>query len=161
EELAYQEPAPGVEVLGRPRIEPTPNVHWMRDARERVLASAEKTRGSAPPHALGMGPAVSGSGPAEVQAAVTLLGPARWLQPDQGLPVTVLTNSLGEPLAPSLGFSQVHDALAAWSGVSGSSFAYADGGPTSAAGFRLDGVSAVSFRDPLGQIDPPTNCGGT
>jgi Matrixin/Divergent InlB B-repeat domain len=91
-----------------------------------------------------------------------LLGPpSRWFEADAGQPVRMLINGSGEPLAPTSGFSQVRDALAAWSDVAGSSFRYEDGGVTSAVGFRNDGVNAISFRDPLGDIDPPVNCTGT
>src|SRR5262249_58939794 len=34
-------------------------------------------------------------------------------------------------------------------------------GWTDARGFAFDGVSTISFGDPLGQLDPPTNCSGT
>jgi hypothetical protein len=91
-----------------------------------------------------------------------LLGPpSRWFEADASQPVRMLINASGEPLAPTSGFSQVRDALAAWSDVTGSSFRYEDGGVTSAVGFRSDGVNAISFRDPLGDIDPPVNCTGT
>jgi hypothetical protein len=70
-------------------------------------------------------------------------------------------NGTGEPLAPGSGFGQIRDALAAWSGVAGSSFRYEDGGTTSAGGFQNDGVSVISFRDPLGDLDAPVNCTGT
>jgi hypothetical protein len=90
----------------------------------------------------------------------TLLGSSRWFEPDDGLPVLMRTNQQGEVAAPTGGFTQVQQALAAWSNVSGSSFDYQDGGTTTAAGFRLDGVNAISFRDPLKQMDNPVRCGG-
>jgi hypothetical protein len=73
----------------------------------------------------------------------------------------MLINGSGEPLAPGSGFGQIRDAMAAWSGVAGSTFRYEDGGTTTAGGFRNDGVNAIAFRDPLGDIDPPVNCSGT
>ncbi|HXG51580.1 MAG TPA: matrixin family metalloprotease [candidate division Zixibacteria bacterium] len=72
----------------------------------------------------------------------------------------VFINSVGEPSAPSGGFQQVRTAYQAWSTVIGSTFRFLDGGLTSAQGFAFDGVNAVSFRDPLGQLDPPEECSG-
>ena len=100
--------------------------------------------------------------PGSTADTFALLGlPSRWFEPDAGQPVRILINGRGEPLAPGSGFAQVRDAMAAWSGVAGSSFRYEDAGTTTAGGFRNDGVSAVAFRDPLGDIDPPVNCTGT
>src|SRR3989442_8302839 len=66
-----------------------------------------------------------------------------------------------EPLAPTSGLRQVRDGFAAWNAVTGSRLRYSDGGATDARGFTFDGVSTISFGDPLGQLDPPTNCTGT
>jgi len=97
----------------------------------------------------------------EAQEFFTFLGtPSRWFEPDAGGTVTMMLNAAGEPRAPSRGFDQVGAAYAAWSSVSGSSFRFGDGGTTTAFGHRRDGVNAISFGDPLGQIDDPVNCGG-
>ena len=102
------------------------------------------------------------SGNIEVRESFTLMDPAaRWFEPDSGTPVSIKINSSGEPLAPTQGFDQVRAALLAWSAVSGSSFRYQDGGFTTAGGFNSDGVNAVSFRDPDGDMQNPTRCGGT
>ena len=85
---------------------------------------------------------------------------SRWFEPDDGVPVTMRINAQGEPDAPGHGFDQILAALQAWSGVEGSSFHYQDGGLTDSEGFQEDGVSAISFGDPLGQMDPPTDCAG-
>src|SRR3989442_2092782 len=66
-----------------------------------------------------------------------------------------------EPLAPTSGLGQVRDGFAAWNAVTGSRLRYSDGGATDARSFTFDGVSTISFGDPLGQLDPPTNCSGT
>jgi hypothetical protein len=58
------------------------------------------------------------------------------------------------------GFEQFVAAYATWSSVAGSSFRYQHGGFTTAAGFRRDSVSAVSFRDPLNPMDSPVGCSG-
>jgi len=99
----------------------------------------------------------------EVQDQFTYLGdpPSRWFEPDSGTPVNMLMNSDGEPAAPTQGFEQIRAAYNAWSTVSGSSFQYKDAGFTSAVGRQNDGVNALSFRDPLDQIDNPVNCSGT
>ncbi|HEV8584337.1 MAG TPA: Ig-like domain-containing protein [Methylomirabilota bacterium] len=135
--------------------------------RLRHFRDAIRAQVSAHPAPRGRGHAlVSATAPAtavtESLDTFALLGsPSRWFEPDGGQPVRMLINSSGEPLAPGNGVNQIRDAFAAWSGVSGSSFRYADGGFTSAAGFQNDGVNAISFRDPLGDIDPPVNCSGT
>jgi hypothetical protein len=163
EEIADQPPSPtGVELLQAPDSRPGPRTRRLKDARADVLeAGAAKWRGNSPPPRGDFASLQSETAEGEEQAAFTFLGPGRWSEPDEGLPVSVLTNAEGEPSAPGLGFDQVRDALAAWNGVPGSSFAYADGGFTGAGGFQRDGINTVSFRDPLGQIDPPSSCGGT
>ena len=92
----------------------------------------------------------------------TFLGsPSRWFEPDTNDQVSVFMNSQGEPNAPSGGFEQIRSAYRAWSTVIGSTFRFHDAGFTSAQGFSFDGINAVSFGDPLGQIDPPQGCSGT
>lgn len=96
--------------------------------------------------------------PTPVNPNMTLI---RWIEPDTNEPVTMRINSTGEPAAPSLGFEQIRAAMKAWSRVPTSSFRFAEGSPTTAVGFQSgDGVSAISFRDPLGQIADPISCGG-
>ncbi len=63
--------------------------------------------------------------------------------------------------APGGGFEQIRNAYQAWSTVIGTTFRFHDAGFTSAQGFAFDGINAVSFGDPLGQIDPPQGCSGT
>src|SRR5438445_13891206 len=67
-------------------------------------------------------------------------------------------NSAGQPGAPTQGFDQIRQGEAAWSNDPQANFRYADGGVTTAAGMRYDGVNAVSFGDPDGTMDPPVNC---
>jgi hypothetical protein len=94
--------------------------------------------------------------------AFTYLGsPSRWFEPDSGVPIGMRMNAAGEPLAPGLGFDAIRSGYAAWNGVGGSSARFQDAGTTSAVGYQYDGVNAVSFRDPTGQIDPPAGCTGT
>jgi subtilase family serine protease len=96
--------------------------------------------------------------PTPVNPNLTLI---RWIEPDTNQPVTMRINSTGEPAAPSRGFEQIRAAMKAWSRVPTSSFRFAEGPPTTAVGFQGgDGVSAISFRDPLGQIADPIGCGG-
>src|SRR5262249_59085805 len=70
-------------------------------------------------------------------------------------------NARGQAQAPTEGFDEIRQGLAAWSSDPQANFRYADGGFTSAGGLRLDGVNAVSFNDPDGTMDPPVNCSGT
>jgi len=97
--------------------------------------------------------------PAPVNPALTLV---RWPEPDLNEPVTLRINASGEPAAPTLGVEQARAAMKAWSRVPTSSFRFAEGPPTTAGGFQGgDGISAISFRDPLEQIPDPVNCSGT
>ena len=92
----------------------------------------------------------------------TFLGsPSRWFEPDNATTVSLFMNSQGEPSAPGGGFEQIRSAYQAWNTVIGSTFRFLDAGFTSAQGFAFDGINAVSFGDPLGQIDPPQSCSGT
>jgi hypothetical protein len=162
DELAYQPGVTGVQALQPSHRGPGLPPRRLGDLRNAVLSvSSRGEAGSPPPRGREVMAQEAEPVHEELQAAFSLLGPGRWAEPDGGLPVTMLTNAAGEPDAPQLGFDQVRAALAAWSSVPGSSFVYADGGFTGAGGFQLDGVSSISFRDPLGQIDPPSNCSGT
>jgi hypothetical protein len=84
--------------------------------------------------------------------------PARWFEPDSGLPVSMRINSANSPAG---GPDAVRAAFQAWSNVSGSRFKYQDGGSTSSGGFTGDGINAASFGDPKGEISNPINCSGT
>jgi hypothetical protein len=142
----------------------TDELHVLRDIRDRVRSIIRSTplnrgRGSGSTAPLFTPPAPLDT--TETHAFFTFLGtPSRWFEPDSGGVVTMRVNASGEPLAPSLGFDQVGAAFVAWSSVSGSSFRYLDGGTTTVFGHRRDGVSAVSFGDPLGQMDDSVNCSG-
>ena len=92
----------------------------------------------------------------------TFLGsPSRWFEPDSANSVSLFMNPQGEPNAPGGGFDQIRAAYQAWGTVIGTTFRFHDAGFTSAQGFAFDGINAVSFGDPLGQIDPPQGCSGT
>jgi hypothetical protein len=92
----------------------------------------------------------------------SFLGTAsRWFEPDSNNQVSMFLNSQGEANAPGGGFEQIRNAYQAWSTVLGTTFRFHDAGFTSAQGFAFDGINAVSFGDPLGQIDPPLGCSGT
>jgi hypothetical protein len=98
----------------------------------------------------------------ESHGEFTFLGsPSRWFEPDSNGNVSMLLNSQGEPSAPGNGFDQIRSAYQAWSTVIGTTFRFQDAGFTSAQGFSADGVNAISFGDPLGQIDLPQDCSGT
>ena len=87
----------------------------------------------------------------------------RFSQPDTNVPIVMHFNGTSEPLAPAGsngGRNQVRDAFRAWSAVPTTSYRYVEGGDTTAEGFTADGINAISFRDPHGEISPPSNCGG-
>jgi len=89
------------------------------------------------------------------EAPFTLLGSpaARWFEGDTNLPVNMRVNL---SLSPAGAGTAVQAALNAWTGVSGASFKFQNAGSTSSAGLVYDGVSAISFGDPRGQITQPT-----
>src|SRR2546427_37918 len=121
-----------------------------------------RPRTSPPPQSAPMqaAPAVSAD-VTQQQDAFTYQGtPSRWFEPDSGAAVTMSINSSGQPQAPTLGFDEVRQGLAAWSNDPLANFRYADGGLTTAAGMRYDGVNAISFDDPDAAMDPPVNCTG-
>jgi len=169
EEFATKETPPGVHARrGFPpgtSVDPgEKETHRLRDLTDRIRHHLSKIPRRPRQHltALTLTPGdATGTTLGSLQEYFTLMGPARWFEPDSGLPVVMKLNSAGEPLAPTYGFEQTRQALQAWSNVPGSSFQYQDGGFTDAAGRRYDGVNAVSFRDPDGIMDPPIRCGGT
>jgi uncharacterized repeat protein (TIGR02543 family) len=157
-ELAYRESAPeGVDVRGGGG---TAEVHALQPLRTRLRAIGERARRQRTGRAA-VASATLPAGATEVQAFTFLGNPTRWFEPDSSQPVGMWLNANGEPIAPTRGFEQIRDAYEAWSTVGGSSFRYRDGGFTGAAGYQRDGVNAVSFNDPLGQMDPPQGCRGT
>lgn len=99
--------------------------------------------------------------PTAVNPTATLF---RWNEPDTNQPVTMRIDANGEPLAPTLGFDQIRAGMRIWGRVPTSSFRFAEGPPITTSGlggFRANGVSAIAFRDPLGQIPFPFGCSGT
>lgn len=168
EEYAYRETPLDVHVLPRlgatgPVLPHRSDLHVLRDFKERIRSVVERNAPS--PAERAFSPIVTAprviSDVTQTQEAFTFLGPARWFEPDSDLPVSMLMNSSGEPLAPTSGFDQIRAGYQAWSTVPGASFSYQDGGFTSAGGFQHDFVNAISFRDPLGQMSNPVGCAGT
>jgi hypothetical protein len=159
EETALRSAVHGVRLLPRPGGPKADHRRRLDDLRNDIRRRRRQGASSEP---LAVTGGATG-GVVEARGAFTFLGgiPARWFEPDVGRPVTVFVNADGEPAAPTRGFDEIRDALRAWSGAGGSVFRYADGGLTTAGGFARDGVTALSFRDPLGQIDPPVGCAGT
>jgi hypothetical protein len=159
EELALRAPDAGVNVLpdgGTSARLVTGDVRRLEDIRRLVRLLRAAPRSSA-----ARATAMDGAG-GDASGAYTFLGaPSRWFEPDSALPVTMLIDTNGEPLAPTRGFSQIRDAYAVWNTITDSGFRFRDGGFTIPRGAALDGVNAISFRDPLGQIDPPSGCSGT
>jgi trimeric autotransporter adhesin len=88
----------------------------------------------------------------------------RWNEPDSNQPVTMRMYSPGEPLAPSQGYDQIRAAMRVWGRVPTTSFRFAEGPLITTpglGGFLANGVNSIAFRDPRGDIAPPSGCGGT
>jgi Putative Ig domain/Matrixin/Fibronectin type III domain len=95
-----------------------------------------------------------------VSAQYTFLGNYRWFQPDSNQPVAFRINSAGAPTG-SGGVTEINQAFAAWTAVQTTALTLQNGGSTTAFGFQRDGVSAISFNDPLDQMSDPVGCSGT
>jgi hypothetical protein len=104
--------------------------------------------------------AASDAGPGDFTTQYTFLGSYRWFEPDTGLPVTYRVNPTGAPTANG-GNAEINLALAAWTNVQTASLVLQNGGSTTAFGFRSDGVTALSYNDPLDQMSDPVGCSGT
>lgn len=162
-ELALRAPAEGVDVLVPDGSGAAATTRDAGDTRRlddiRRLVRALRP---ASPRRTASAAATSDGSVTEQSGSFTFLGsPSRWFEPDSGQPVTVLMDENGEPAAWSRGFPQVRAGYTAWNGVTGSAFRFRDGGFTTPRGYAFDGVNAISFRDPQGQIDPPSGCSGT
>lgn len=92
--------------------------------------------------------------------AFTFLPPGfRWFEPDSGGVIPVRLNGRDAP-TPSKGLDEARSAIAAWSTISGSSFAASYAGVSSGGGHRPNGINEIAFGDPLREIDDPVNCSG-
>jgi hypothetical protein len=79
--------------------------------------------------------------------------PVRRFEPDWGLPIDYYFNPLNAPAAPGGARNGFVNALAAWSGVTGSEAELRDGGDTTAQCYlTFDGVSGISHEDPCGEL---------
>jgi hypothetical protein len=96
----------------------------------------------------------------EITPQYTFIGNGyRWFEPDTNQPVLYRVNSTGAPVAGG-GVTEINQALAAWTNVQTSALVLQNAGSTTQLGFRADGVSTVSFNDPLGQMQDPVGCSG-
>jgi hypothetical protein len=163
DEVAIRITGGGVRVLAPLRhgaTSPPKDTHRLDDLRRAIRAARGRSSvQTAPP--MQTAPAAAADVVQQQEAFVFLGTPSRWFEPDSGAAITVAINSSGQPQAPTEGFDQIRQGLAAWSNDPQANFRYADGGFTSAAGLRFDGVNAVSFNDPDGAMDTPVNCSGT
>jgi hypothetical protein len=84
---------------------------------------------------------------------------SRWFEPDTQQTVVYRVNPVSSPIAGG-GLNEIDQALAAWSSVPTSSFRMQNGGSSTQVGWRNDGVSTISYNDPLNQMDDPVGCSG-
>lgn len=94
----------------------------------------------------------------DLSAQYALFG-YRWFEPDSHQPVIYRVNQTGAPIAGG-GVNEINQALAAWTNVQTTSLVLQNGGSTTAFGFRQDGVTAISFNDPLNEMTDPVGCSG-
>ena len=99
----------------------------------------------------------------EQHEAFTLLGspPARWFEPDSGLPVRFLIDENGDAaVGPTGSRAAVHAAMAAWTNVPAAKLVIEDAGSAPPAPWRGCGVSEISFNDPANEISQQHGCAG-
>lgn len=120
---------------------------------------------TAPPAPLVIIPPELATTPTEYHDSFTFLGnpPARWFEPDSGLPVNYLVDPTGDTqLGPTTSRAAVDDAFAAWTNVATASLTLQDAGNTGP--IRLNdcstATSRVIFNDPFGEITDPSGCTG-
>jgi hypothetical protein len=154
----------GVRVLAPLQHGATPppkDTHRLDDLRHTIRVARMWTPPPAQTAPMQTAPAASGDVTQQQEAFVYQGTPSRWFEPDKGAAITMAIHSAGQPQSPTLGFEQIRQGFAAWSNDPQANFRYADGGFTTAAGMRYDGVNAISFNDPDGAMDAPVNCSGT
>jgi hypothetical protein len=89
--------------------------------------------------------------------------PLRWFEPDSGIPVTMMFNPANaSTVVPGGARPQFEAATRNWTNVTGSTIVMSDGGNTTAACLRADGVNSVSHGDACGQFPrfDPVTCSG-
>jgi len=163
DEIAIRITGGGVHVLPQARSAASPpkDTHRLDDLRQTIRAARAPPLSSLQKAPMQTAPAAAADVVQQQDAFVFIGAPSRWFEADGGAAITMVINSTGQAQAPTRGFDQIRQGFAAWSRDPEAKFRYADGGFTSAAGLRFDGVNAVSFNDPDGIMDPPVNCSGT
>lgn len=98
----------------------------------------------------------------ETQAPFTLLGPARWFQPDQGLPVQFfLATGAQVPLDEPATHLAVKQAMQSWSSVPNSFLRIEAAGVTDPIPFAgCPERSVLTFNDPFQEVSNPQGCSG-
>ena len=164
--VAVLDPGAGVSVLMPETgaiVEAEPEIELLDDVLQRVrdavgLDDTDDAVGVDPLHAVA--PELAGAA-TEVQDAYTFLGPARWTEPDTGLPVSYLIDQTGYAgIGPDASRAAVDSALAAWTNVPTASLVLADGGTTTPTAYSGCGFNRIMFNDPFGEITDPTGCSG-
>ena len=163
-EMAIRINGGGVRILAplRRGAAPQPkDTHRLDDLRRTIRAVRGQTSPPAQTAPMQTAPAVSSDVTQQQEAFVYQGTPSRWFEADSGAAITMYINSSGQAGAPTQGVDQIRQGEAAWSNDPQANFRYAEGGFTTAAGMRYDGVNAISFNDPDGTMDPPVSCSGT
>jgi len=141
-------------------LDPVPEQQRLGPFVRRLHRLRKAQRGTAP--AVTARPAELEHTVTQAQENFTFLGsPARWFEPDSGLPVTYMIDSTGDR---KLGFAAsraaIDAALAAWTNVPTSNLILADGGTTAPTAFGGCGSNRIIFNDPSNEVTDPTGCSG-
>ncbi len=90
----------------------------------------------------------------------TLGAPSRWFEFDSNQTVTQLAGSSGQAGITGGGYAEFQTGITAWNNDAGSNILYSYGGLTGASGGlgTSDGVNAILFNDPNGDIPGSFNC---
>ncbi len=154
---------------GRLTIDPAPDTHELHSF-VTALRAVRQSDGSS--HTLTRRgtvyltpPELSRASVREQHASFTFLNsssPARWFEPDSGVPVAYRIDATGDAkIGPTNSRAAVNAAFAAWSNVSSSGIVLEDGGTTDPVTFSgCSGGNRVVFNDPFNEITDPTNCSG-
>ena len=164
-QVAVRDPGPGASVLTPETgaiVDAESETELLEEILRRVRDVVEGAGGTAVAESVQTVPPELGAAATELQDAYTFLGPARWTEPDTGLPVTYLIDQTGYAgLGPDASRAAVDTALAAWTNVPTASLVLVDGGTTPPTAHSGCGFSRITFNDPFGEITDPTGCGGT
>ena len=138
----------------------TMEVHDLRLLKDRISTTLQHAPQSAALPALSFSPVTLPSNtPVEQRESFVLVrSPAiRWFEPDTE---NLVALSINPDNAFAGGEERIATGFDVWNTVPDSVFRFSRNNNTNAKGFRADGISAISFSDPLNDLPNPVGCSG-